>query len=157
MKKLDLGQAVGILANLGVIAGIAFLAIELNQNNELLRAEAEYNYRQNRLNNRERIIEDAEYAAMWSKASRNESLDDIEDLRLRTHIEETILSWQWEFGQLVDGNRPETRDEIARRYRIPLSSGSGFGARFPEVWSYFRLQLRSDFVDFVEQEVLGSR
>lgn len=40
MKKLDLGQAVTVLANLGVIAGIAFLAIEVQQNNELLAAQA---------------------------------------------------------------------------------------------------------------------
>ena len=36
MKKIDLGQAIGILANVGVIAGIVFLAVELRQNNELL-------------------------------------------------------------------------------------------------------------------------
>lgn len=40
MKKIDLGQAVGILANIGVIAGIIFLVFELQQNNKLLRAEA---------------------------------------------------------------------------------------------------------------------
>ena len=59
MKKPDLGQTISVLAKLGVIAGIAFLATELKQNNELLRAEAEYNYLQNRLCNRERIAEDA--------------------------------------------------------------------------------------------------
>ena len=32
MKKIDLGQAIGILANIGVIAGIVFLAIEVSQN-----------------------------------------------------------------------------------------------------------------------------
>ena len=36
MKKIDLGQTIGILANVGVIAGIVFLAVELRQNNELL-------------------------------------------------------------------------------------------------------------------------
>ena len=35
MKKIDLGQAVSILANVGVLAGILFLAVELRQNNEL--------------------------------------------------------------------------------------------------------------------------
>ena len=40
MNKVDVGQLVGILANLGVIAGIVFLAIQLQQNNELLQAEA---------------------------------------------------------------------------------------------------------------------
>ena len=32
MKKIDLGQTISIFANLGVIAGITFLALELNQN-----------------------------------------------------------------------------------------------------------------------------
>ena len=38
-KKLDLGQTITILANLGVIAGIVLLAIEMRQNNELLAAQ----------------------------------------------------------------------------------------------------------------------
>ena len=40
MKKINLGQLIGILANLGVIAGIVFLAFELEQNNQLMEAEA---------------------------------------------------------------------------------------------------------------------
>jgi len=34
MKKIDLGQTIAILANVGVIAGIVFLAIEVRQNTE---------------------------------------------------------------------------------------------------------------------------
>ena len=45
MKNIDLGQTIGILANLGVIAGIVFLAVELQQNNKLLGAQAR-EYRQ---------------------------------------------------------------------------------------------------------------
>ena len=41
MKKIDLGQSITMLANIGVIAGIVFLAVELQQNNELLRVEVE--------------------------------------------------------------------------------------------------------------------
>ena len=40
MKKIDLGQTITILANVGVIVGIVFLAIELRQNNELLGQQA---------------------------------------------------------------------------------------------------------------------
>ena len=40
MKKIDLGQTISILANIGVIAGIIFLAIEIQQNNELLVSQA---------------------------------------------------------------------------------------------------------------------
>ena len=39
MKKIDLGQTITILANLGVIAGIVFLAYEVRQNNDLLGIE----------------------------------------------------------------------------------------------------------------------
>ena len=40
MKKLDLGQIITILANIGVIAGIVLLAVELDQNNRLIEAAA---------------------------------------------------------------------------------------------------------------------
>jgi hypothetical protein len=36
MKQIDYGQAAQVLANVGVLAGIIFLAFELQQNNELL-------------------------------------------------------------------------------------------------------------------------
>ena len=68
MKKLDLGQTITILANLGVIAGIVFLGIELQQNNEALglqvRLERENTLRQGlsgRLENSDVIRAESEY------------------------------------------------------------------------------------------------
>jgi hypothetical protein len=40
MKNIDVGQTIQILANVGVIAGIAFLAIQISQNTAQTRAEA---------------------------------------------------------------------------------------------------------------------
>ncbi len=40
MKKIDLGQTISILANVGVIGGIVFLAFELRQNSEQLEIQA---------------------------------------------------------------------------------------------------------------------
>ena len=40
LKKLDLGQTVTILANVGVIAGIVFLGFELQQNNKQLELQS---------------------------------------------------------------------------------------------------------------------
>ena len=159
MKRLDFGQTVSVVANLGVIAGIVFLGVELSQNNELMRAQSEYNYLQVRMGSRQGIIEDRDIAAFWASRRANEPLDEIDRLRLHTHIEATILVWQWEFGQLVDGNRPETRSDVAARWRSSVTqaggfSGSGFVTNFPEVWTSFKFNLRNDFVDFVESEVL---
>ena len=39
MKKIDVGQSITILANIGVIVGIAFLAIEINGNTAAVRAQ----------------------------------------------------------------------------------------------------------------------
>jgi hypothetical protein len=36
VKKIGLGQTISVLANIGVIAGIVFLGIELQQNNDCL-------------------------------------------------------------------------------------------------------------------------
>jgi hypothetical protein len=40
MTKVDVGQTIQILANVGVIAGIVFLGFELRQNNALLQEQA---------------------------------------------------------------------------------------------------------------------
>jgi len=40
MKRIDLGQTIGILANLGVLVSIAFLAYEMRQNTTAIREEA---------------------------------------------------------------------------------------------------------------------
>jgi hypothetical protein len=36
MKKIGLAQTISILANIGVIAGIVFLAVEIDQNKKKL-------------------------------------------------------------------------------------------------------------------------
>ena len=39
MKKIDLGQTLSILANLGVLTGILLLVFKLNQNRDMMRAQ----------------------------------------------------------------------------------------------------------------------
>jgi len=40
MKKIDVGQAVNTLANIGVIVGIVFLVIEINQNTRMMETQS---------------------------------------------------------------------------------------------------------------------
>jgi len=40
MKNINYGQTISVLANLGVIAGILFLAIEIRQNTRTAQASA---------------------------------------------------------------------------------------------------------------------
>ncbi len=42
MKKIDLGQTIGLFANLGVLVGILLLVYELNQNREIMKAQTRH-------------------------------------------------------------------------------------------------------------------
>ncbi len=42
MKKLDLGQSLQVLGNLGVLVGILLLVFELNQNRDMMRAQTRH-------------------------------------------------------------------------------------------------------------------
>ncbi len=42
MKKIDLGQTIGLFANLGVLVGILLLVYELNQNREMMKAQTRH-------------------------------------------------------------------------------------------------------------------
>ena len=39
MKKIDLGQTIGVLANIGVLIGILLLVYELSQNRQMMKAQ----------------------------------------------------------------------------------------------------------------------
>lgn len=69
MKKFDLGQSLNTLANVGVIAGIIFLAYELNQNNEFLELEAKATRVQITLDGWERIASDPSTPIGWGTSS----------------------------------------------------------------------------------------
>jgi hypothetical protein len=82
MKKIALGQTISILANLGVIAGIAFLAFEIRESNVQARVATlledasmwqEWSYE---------LGSDAEYADLYYRGLENfGELDPVEQLR----------------------------------------------------------------------------
>ena len=78
MKKIDLGQTVNTIANLGVIAGIVFLAIELDQNRDLMRAEIRHELSQGAIDYLAREAGDGELAEIVTKAYNGEPLSAVE-------------------------------------------------------------------------------
>ena len=103
MKKFDLGQLVTILANVGVIAGIVFLAIELRQNNELMVEEA----RANRVNLRQAdttlVLENPELGRALIKHRNDEELTDHESLLVTLYIDFVLVNFQNEYLDTVRG------------------------------------------------------
>jgi hypothetical protein len=112
MKKIDLGQAITILANVGVIAGIAFLAAELRQNNQMMRAQTRNDIAQSVVTLL-RDISDKELIEIAAKAGG--------DLTNLTQIETNRLT----YGFLVQFR---TWENIHYQYRMGLFDDQEFAA-----------------------------
>ncbi len=152
MKKIGLGQTITIIANIGVIAGIAFLALELQQNNRLLTAEAEYNLMQNRMANS--VADDPETAAFWFKVNSGVPLTDVERFRVDAAVNNTIVNWEWEYGQVQAGNLSFESLPVSA-YRAAFH-GQGWQRKmdYAPLWDRLQSQLDPEFVTFMREYVI---
>ena len=150
MKKIDVGQTVGILANIGVIAGILLLAVELNQNNELLKAQA----RHNQLNTRSLpftlILNNEEQLLVNFKAASGETLTAIEQYRYGNWAIVLFQNWEWQYDEFKAGTLAEEDLPVnawTSRFRdTPI---------FSDIWERTKVGRSPEFVQFMEENVIN--
>jgi len=83
MKKIQLGEIVTIIANVGVIAGLVFLTFEIRQNTAQMRAEAAYAIHNDVQRLNQSVYADTALSELLVKADTNyESLDPAEKERV---------------------------------------------------------------------------
>ncbi len=150
MKKIDLGQAVTILANVGVIAGIVFLAVELQQNNELMGAAA-------RAAQNERIQDFVEQrytvpglAEILIKARDGEPLTEVEELKLFSRQLRMLRGFEAQYREYSEG----TVEVIPSDWTTYFYEG---GLREPPligVWDEAKTLLSQEFVQYVDENVV---
>ena len=116
MKKVDLGQSIGILANVGVIAGIVFLVIELQQNNELLEAQARSERNQRVMDLRSDIYSNPVLAEILVKARNGETLTEVEQLQADFYALRRINGLEAQFLDFLAGL---TTGERTSRRKLP--------------------------------------
>jgi len=92
--KVGLGQTITTLANLGVIAGIVFLAYELRQNTQAVQLASAESYLSGGSALDLRIAQDAELASLLIRASGPEPLTEVEELRLERFNYATLRQWE---------------------------------------------------------------
>lgn len=100
MKKIDLGQVIQILANLGVIAGLILLAVELEQNNELMAAEARFNRLSVQAESTTILAENPDLAGFLLKANSGAELAPIEQARLDYYLRRVFGNMEWAYREL---------------------------------------------------------
>jgi hypothetical protein len=99
MKKIDLGQTVSILANVGVIAGIAFLAFEIRQNTLATQMQTAQSYT-NEMNAADYFyLDHPELMEITTKAIDGKTLSRDEAGRIRIYFRNLFRVWQSAFYQ----------------------------------------------------------
>ena len=152
MKKIDLGQAITILANVGVIAGILFLAIELQQNNDLLSAQARAARIELKTDFEGSLYQNAELAEIIARAHANDELTEAEEIRLLWLGRRMLTSFQYVYneyqqGMIEEGAISTAEWRIAFHQLIP---------RMEEPWSMYRDGMNPEFVRVMEENIVNS-
>ena len=160
MKKIDLGQVVTILANVGVIVGIIFLAVELSQNNELLAAQARLAQNERLTDTFNDMIQSPEFAETMAKSSRGDELSPREAVQLRAFHSRQFRSWQWQFferelGSLQSIPIDSWRNVVRGRTSFRASLGTELDGTWAASWEANRPVLESQFVEFMDANVFS--
>jgi len=109
LKKIDLGQTITILANLGVIAGIIFLGLELRQVQDQMDAEISFNRFAEENATRRLIVTTPSLAGAIVKRGAGEELTREERVILDAYVASIVImaeySWkQYQRGRVQDGD-----------------------------------------------------
>ncbi len=150
MKSDRLNRWLTLAANVGVIAGILFLAIELRQNNELLTLEANYAQFNMERGRRSRIIEDEGFADLIDRERFGKELTSAEKMRLRLHWLDVIDIWEWQFRENRAGR---LQDEVLNLadWRVQWVIFSTVQTRYEETVG----RRDPDFLLFMEENVIS--
>ncbi len=150
---INIGESIGILANIGVIAGIIFLAMEIRQNNRLLAAQARYSLRQYRSDVADSIMAPHVLKATHAYAGGGTVTPAEKSAALMIALKGIEL-WEWQYGEYAAG--------MLGRRNLPVDSwriwyyGEGeCPVPIQEVWKSRRHVLDPAFVEFFEENVTG--
>jgi len=152
MKKLDLGQTMQTLANIGVIAGIVFLGLQIRQSTNASLSTAIQSLYDSSSEINTMLVQNADLRAAYVAARGESGLEGLtEDQRaqLRAFYSTVIRTQQNRFQQIRLG--------IIEDEDIYSVGGYGrvyFHPFFVEYWKERRKLYSADFVNWFEAELL---
>jgi len=95
MKKLEPGQSLAILANVGVVAGIFLVAYELRQNTIATRLSVAESFTAQLSEMELRLAESPKLSEILQRASRGEHLSDADQFRINLFYRQALRAWQY--------------------------------------------------------------
>lgn len=153
--EIDLSQTIGFIANIGVIAGIVFVAIEVRQNNRLLEAQARYSLRQYRSDIADTIMTPHVLEAAHKYAS-GQNISPAEKSAVLMTALKVLELWEWQHGEYAAG--------MLRREVLPVDSwrlwyyGKGQSPLpIEEIWCSRKDVMNPSFVSFFEENIINRK
>jgi hypothetical protein len=138
MKKIDFEKSVALAANIGVIAEIVFLALELRQNTDALQAQTRSSITDNNVTYLGWVATNPELAEIRerSRADGVDSLSDAQRLQLNAFVSANFRIWENTFYQYERGLFTQPGPKADLRFRVLT------GNCHPHNGSSFRLLAR---------------
>jgi hypothetical protein len=139
-----------LAANIGVLAGIIFLAMELQQNNEILSAQARRDQLDARSAAGALVIANADLSMILFKASNGDTLTPFEEYRFGRWGYQVFRNWEWQYDEYLEGTLSEED--------LPVIGWAGQFRSHPmlqTVWAERKANLSPEFVQFVDGNVIG--
>jgi hypothetical protein len=123
MNNSKIGDWLTLIANVAVVGGIVFLAIELSQNNELLRSESRQTLVANDVTSLTTNIENAD---VFAKLVSNSELSTEDQIRLSFMYMLDLRNREFEYFQYTNGLLDE-ETWLAYRHVILVNHSAGIG------------------------------
>lgn len=123
MNSSRINDWLTLVANVAVVGGIVFLAIEISQNNELLRSESRQTLVANDVTSLTVNIENAD---VFAKMASKETLSTEDQLRLSFMYALDLRNREFEYFQYTEGLLDE-ETWMSYRHVIILNHSSGIG------------------------------
>ena len=123
MDRSQINDWLALIANLAVVGGIVFLAIEIRQNNELLRSESRQTLVSNDVTSLSANIGNAD---VFAKMASGQDLSAEEQLRLSFMFMLDLRNREFEYFQYINGLLDE-ETWLAYRYVIVVNHSTKLG------------------------------
>ncbi len=152
MKKIDLGQTITILANIGVLAGIIFLAYELRQNTRATQLASAESALSSQSELDLLIAESEGFATLLASDANWDELDGADRLRLQRFTFSALRQWEnVHYQYSIEALNPRFW-EAYRNELLALLDGN---ERFIAFWRDRRSSFTPEFNEEMES-ILGS-
>ncbi len=148
MKKIRLGEALSIFANIGVIGGILLLVYELRQNNDLMAAEARFNRLSMAVDSWRYNAGNADLAELRAKARNREVLSDAERWRVDGSIMAIFVMLEWTFRELPGDSSEMSQVRQVQQYNFSND------VSYSEIWEDRKNSFDPEFVQWMQENVI---